>query len=86
MLLDNAGNTILEIGRSGNFDSQFINPHAERATKGKAIVTVPAIPLCWPTGAGFGKKYLYINDTGNRHRRVVRVALTHTLEVTSPVK
>ncbi len=85
LLVDNAGNTIAEIGRYGNLDSQLLSPSAAGGDEpGKPIVAVPDIPLAWPSGAGFGRKYLYVNDTQNR--RVVRVSLTHALEETCPIR
>ncbi len=76
---DNAGNLIAEIGRYGNFDSQLVLPGA---TDGKPLVEGPEIPLCWPTGAGFGRNSLYVNDTYSR--RVVRADLTWAQEATCP--
>jgi hypothetical protein len=78
---DNAGNLITEIGRYGNFDSQYVPADSQ---DGKPLVPVPAIPLTWPTGAGFGQDRLYVNDTYSR--RVVRADLTFAVEATCPVK
>ena len=83
-LVDNAGNLIVEIGRYGNFDSQFLNPVGEPGEATRPTVAVPAIPLGWPTGAGFSESHLYINDTQNR--RVVRTDLTHRAEATAPIR
>jgi len=74
---DNAGNRIAEIGRYGNFDSQYVPPGSP---DGKPLVAVPQIPLAWPTGAGFGPRSIYINDTYSR--RVVRADLTWQAEAT----
>jgi hypothetical protein len=63
--VDNSGNPILDFGAYGNFD----------AGRGK---TTAGIPLAWPTGAGFGKDRLYVNDVYNR--RVVRVDHAYALE------
>jgi hypothetical protein len=72
LLYDNAGNLILEFGQYGNFDSQFVNPfEADEKKKGKPAIAVPEIPMAWPTGAGFGRDHIYVNDTYNR--RAVRV-------------
>ena len=79
-LYDNAGNLITEIGRYGNFDSQYVPPGS---ADGEPLVAVPDIPLAWPTGAGFGPASLYINDTYSR--RVVRADLSWQAEATCPV-
>jgi hypothetical protein len=70
MLLDNAGNRILEIGAYGNFDSQHLNPNTPQGKEGKPTVAVPEVPLGWPTGVGLNDSHIYINDTCNR--RIVR--------------
>ena len=77
-LVDNAGNLILEFGAYGNFDSQFANPNTEAGKAGKPTVAVPAIPLAWPTCAGFGTDRLYVLDTYSR--RVLRADLTWRAE------
>ncbi|HUT36047.1 MAG TPA: hypothetical protein VNE39_21345 [Planctomycetota bacterium] len=89
LLYDNAGNRLAQIGRYGNFDSQFIPPvgggSVPRDPVGGASlprVAVPAIPLAWPTGAGFSEDHLYINDT--YARRVVRVAKVFAAEALCP--
>ena len=80
-VIDNAGNTILTFGAYGNFDSQRV---PAGSTDRKPTVAGPAIPLAWPTGAGFGKEHIYVNDTYNR--RVVRVDKTYAVEAVCPVK
>jgi hypothetical protein len=80
-LVDNAGNLIVEFGKYGNFDSQYIPADAKDQ---KPIVAVPDIPLAWPTGAGFGKDHLYILDT--YAKRVARVDLTFAAEEACAVK
>ncbi len=72
-LLDNAGNKILEFGQYGNFDSQYIPTGSD-----KPIVSVPSIPMAWPTGAAFTEKAIYVVDTYNR--RVIRADYTHAVE------
>jgi DNA-binding beta-propeller fold protein YncE len=79
LIYDNAGNLIAEVGRYGNFDSQYVPP--ESAGK-KPLVGVPEIPLTWATGAGWSAKHLYVNDTYSR--RAVRADLTWALEATCP--
>jgi hypothetical protein len=74
-IVDNAGNVICEIGRYGNFDSQFV---PQDSGHGKPLIATPAIPLAWPTGAGFSEKAVYICDTYNR--RVVRADFTYQAE------
>ena len=74
-IIDNAGNPILSFGAYGNFDSQYVPPGAK---EGKPLVAASSIPLAWPTGAGFSKDHIYINDSYNR--RMVRVDWTWTVE------
>jgi hypothetical protein len=83
-MVDNAGNMILEFGKYGNFDSQFVNPNLEAGKQKKPTVAVPEIPFAWVTGAAATDKYIYANDTYNR--RVVRVDKTWAAEETTPVK
>jgi len=78
-IVDNAGNVILEFGKYGNFDSQFVRPGSD-----KPIVDTPAIPLAWPTGAGVTAEHIYVNDT--YARRVVRVDKTYAVEKISKVE
>ncbi|HOX08800.1 MAG TPA: hypothetical protein PK280_20570, partial [Planctomycetota bacterium] len=80
-IVDNAGNLICEIGRYGNFDSQYVQPDAK---DGKPIIAVPDIPMCWPTGAGFTEKAVYVCDTYNR--RVVRADFTWKAEESCEIK
>jgi hypothetical protein len=77
---DNAGNLITSIGNYGNFDSQYV---AEGAKSKTPTVTVPEIPLAWPSGAGFTENSVYLCDTYNR--RVVRVDKTFKAEALRPV-
>jgi sugar lactone lactonase YvrE len=99
LLYDNAGNLILEFGKYGNFDSQFVNenlepgkangstsspPGALSPSKGKPTVAVPDIPMCWPTGAGFTEKAFYVCDTYNR--RAMRIEKVYAAEETCEVK
>jgi sugar lactone lactonase YvrE len=80
-VIDNAGNLIVDFGAYGNFDSQYV----PAGTKDKKpLVATPAIPLAWPTGAGFGKDCMYVNDTYNR--RVVRVEWSWGIEETAEPK
>jgi hypothetical protein len=74
-VIDNAGNPILDFGSYGNFDSRYVPPGAREETP---RIASPAIPLAWPTGAGFGKDAIYVNDTYNR--RVARVEWTWAVE------
>ncbi|HOX06498.1 MAG TPA: hypothetical protein PK280_08865 [Planctomycetota bacterium] len=84
LLYDNAGNLILEFGKYGNFDTQFVNENTEAGKAKKPTVAVPDIPLCWPTGAGFTAKAFYVCDTYNR--RAVRAEATFKAEETCEVK
>ena len=84
LLYDNAGNLFAEIGRYGNFDSQYVNPNTTEGKQGKPTVAVPGIPLAWPTGAGFSADHVYVNDT--YARRVVRVDKTFAAEEICEVK
>jgi len=83
-LLDNAGNRIVEFGKYGNYDSQFVNPELKDGKDGKPTVAVPEIPLAWPSGAGLSEKYFYVNDVYNR--RLVRTDLTWKVEETCSVQ
>jgi hypothetical protein len=77
---DNAGNLITSIGSYGNFDSQYVNPATEAGKAKKASVATPAIPLAWPSGAGFTENSIYLCDTYNR--RALRVDKTYKAEET----
>ena len=83
LVLDNAGNLILEFGRYGNFDSQFVNPNTEAGKAGRPTVAVPEIPMGWPVGAGFSEKSVYVCDLYNR--RVIRADLTWAAEAACKV-
>jgi hypothetical protein len=77
LLLDNAGNAILEAGSYGNFDSMYSNPH----TQGQPpTATTPEVPLAWPNCAQLTDRSLYVLDVYNR--RVVRADLTWQAEAT----
>ncbi|MCY3018077.1 MAG: hypothetical protein NTW87_03475 [Planctomycetota bacterium] len=80
-VVDNAGNVICEFGKYGNFDSQYVPPDAK---DGKPVIGTPEIPMCWPTGAGFTEKAIYVCDTYNR--RVVRADFTWKAEEGCEVK
>ena len=80
-IVDNAGNQVLEFGKYGNFDSQYVPADSE---DGKPLVSTPAIPLTWPTGAGVSEKAIYVLDTYSR--RVVRIIRTYAAEATCEVK
>ncbi len=82
-VVDNAGNLITEIGSYGNYDSQHVNPDTEAGKGGEPTVTVPAIPMSWPTGAGFSETSVYVCDTYNR--RVVRADFSWKVEATCAV-
>jgi len=84
LLYDNAGNLILEFGKYGNFDSQFVNENTEAGKAKKPAVAVPEIPMAWPTGAGFTSKALYVCDAYNR--RVLRVEPTWKAEAFCDLK
>mgnify|MGYP000944914420 CR=1 FL=1 len=92
ILVDNAGNRILEFGKYGNYDSQFVPPHLKAARdagstgspRGKPVLAVPEIPMAWPTGVGFSEKSIYVCDTANR--RVVRADKTWVLDETTDIK
>jgi hypothetical protein len=83
MLLDNSGNRIVEFGRYGNYDSQFVNPELAEGKAKKPTVAVPAIPLAWPSGAGLSDKHIYVNDVYNR--RLVRVDKHWSVEATCAI-
>jgi hypothetical protein len=73
VLHDNNGNLIATIGAYGNFDSQYVVEGRKSPD-----ITVPAIPVAWPTSVGFSRDNLYICDGANR--RIVRVKLEWELE------
>jgi len=80
-LVDNAGNLIVEFGKYGNFDSQYVPSDAKDA---KPLVATPEIPMAWLTGAGFGPDRLYVLDS--YAKRVVRVDLTWKAEAGEEIK
>ena len=84
LLYDNAGNLILEFGKYGNFDSQYVNPNLASEKKNMPTIAVPEIPLAWPTGAGFSEKSIYVLDT--YARRALRLINTYAIEETCEVK
>ena len=61
-----------------------MNPNTAEGRKGKPTVSVPAVPLSRPTGAGFSPNHIYVNDTYGR--RVVRADLTCAAEETCQVR
>ena len=79
--MDNAGNVIIEFGKYGNFDSQYVPPDAK---DGKPLISTPEIPLGWPVGAGFTEKAVYVSD--NYNRRVVRADMTWKAEEICAIK
>jgi hypothetical protein len=83
-MLDNAGNRILEFGGYGNFDSQYVNPNLPACANGKPAVAVPAFPMAWVTGAGFGEDRLYVIDTYDK--RALRADLTWQAQETVAVR
>jgi hypothetical protein len=80
-VLDNAGNVIVEFGKYGNCDSQYVPPDAK---DGKPLISTPDIPLGWPVGAGFTEKAVYVSD--NYNRRIVRANMTWKAEETCAIK
>lgn len=78
-IVDNNNNLILEFGKYGNFDSQYINLNTENGKAGKPTVAFPKIPLGWPTGAGASDKHVYVIDAYNE--RVVRADFVWKQEV-----
>ncbi|MCG3178724.1 MAG: hypothetical protein BIFFINMI_01053 [Phycisphaerae bacterium] len=83
-LVDNAGNELLNFGKYGNFDSQYVNPNAPAGQAGKPTVATPDIPLGWPNCAGMSDRSVYVLDIYNR--RVVRADLTWAAEATADLK
>jgi len=85
VLMDNAGNLIKEFGNYGNFDSQYVNPELKgESSEGKPTVSVPELPLAWPTGCDWSDTAIYVNDTYNR--RVMRADKTWQAAETVAVK
>jgi hypothetical protein len=83
-VVDNAGNTVLEFGSYGNFDSQFVNPHTDAGKAGKATIAGPELPMAWPIGAAITFNSIYVNDLYNR--RILRADLTYKAEELCEVK
>jgi hypothetical protein len=83
-MVDNAGNKVLEFGKYGNFDSQYVNPNLESGKEKKPTVAVPEFPFAWATGAGTSDGHIYANDTYNR--RALRADKTWAAEETVAVK
>jgi hypothetical protein len=80
-LMDNAGNVIIEFGKYGNFDSQYVPPDSKDS---KPLISTPDIPLAWPVGAGFTEKAVYVSD--NYNRRIVRADMTWKAEEACAIK
>jgi hypothetical protein len=83
-IVDNNNNLIVEFGKYGNLDSQYVNPNTEAGKAGKPTVAVPEIPLAWPTGAGASEEHVYVNDSYNN--RAVRADFTWQADETCDVK
>jgi hypothetical protein len=83
-VMDNAGNSVIEFGAYGNFDSQFVNPNTEAGKAGKPAVAGPEFPMAWPLGAAVTVGGIYVNDLYNR--RVLRADLTWKAEESCEVK
>ena len=81
---DNAGNEIVNFGKYGNFDSQYINPNTKEGKENKPSVATPEIPLGWPNSAGLSDKHVYVMDVYNR--RVVRADKTFAAEALCDLK
>jgi hypothetical protein len=79
-LVDNAGNRIVEFGRYGNFDSQYVTPNVPEGKRNRPTVPRPDIPFAWVTGVGVSDGHIYANDTYNR--RVVRIDKGYAAEGT----
>jgi hypothetical protein len=84
VMVDNAGNRILEFGGYGNFDSQHVNPALESGKAGKPTVAVPEFPMAWVTGANFSEDHVYVIDTLDK--RALRVDKTYAAEAACDVK
>ncbi|MHC4915317.1 MAG: hypothetical protein ACYTGB_07475 [Planctomycetota bacterium] len=83
-MVDNAGNLVVEFGKYGNFDSQYVNSNLKEGQEKKPTVAVPEFPFAWATGAGATDGHIYANDTYNR--RALRADKTWAAEETIPVK
>jgi DNA-binding beta-propeller fold protein YncE len=80
-VMDNAGNVIVQFGKYGNFDSQYVPSDSK---DGRPLIATPDIPLGWPVGAGFTEKAIYVSD--NYNRRIVRVDMTWKAEETVAIR
>ena len=83
-MIDNAGDSIIESGAYGNFDSQHVDPALPSGKEGKPAVAVPEFPLAWPTGAGASGRYIYVLDTYNE--RILRADKTWAAQATAEVE
>ncbi len=83
-IVDNNNNLILEFGKYGNFDSQYVNPVAPAGKDKKPTVDTPEIPMAWPTGVGVSDGHVYVVDTYNE--RVVRADFTWKAEESCDIK
>ena len=84
IVMDNAGNKILEFGDYGNFDSQYVNANLPSGRAGQPTVPVPEFPMAWVTGAGFSDSSIYCMDTLDK--RVIRADKTWKVAETVDVK
>ncbi len=74
-VIDNNNNFIGTFGQYGNADSQLVPTDSK---DGKPLISVPAIPLSWPTYVAAGDNYAYVADVVGM--RTVKVKLGYTLE------
>jgi hypothetical protein len=66
-IADNNGNTILDFGEYGNWDSKGPG----------SLVPTAGVPMAWPTGAAASENFVYVTDMVNT--RLVRVKMDYAL-------
>jgi hypothetical protein len=79
-VIDNNNNFITTFGRYGNADSQLVPKDSK---DGKALISVPDIPLSWPTYVAAGDNYAYVADVIGM--RTVKVKLGCKVEEICPI-
>lgn len=71
-VVDNAGNSLVDLGKYGNTDSRG-------GLAGPGLTSAePAVPLAWPTSVAVSEDYIYIGDGINA--RILRLKMDYALE------
>jgi hypothetical protein len=80
-VVDNNNNFIGTFGHYGNADSQLVPTGSK---DGKPLVSVPDIPLAWPTYVAAADRYAYVADLVSM--RTVKVRLNYAVEETCAIQ